>query len=73
MTISDSTNTPSFPFVITVTNLAPTVTTTIPTDITAVFGTDYIYTLPTSMDPEGLPFTTKIVNGPSFAAVLSNT
>jgi len=29
--------------------------------------------LPTSSDPEGLPYTTTILSGPSYVTILSNT
>ncbi len=70
--ITDSTNNPIFTFVLTVTNEAPKVTSTIPSDVTVTFGTDFIYNFPTSIDPENLPFTTSIVSGPAFATVISN-
>ena len=53
VTITDSTVSPSFTFLITVTNEAPILTAPVPVDITVNFGSENIYTLPTSMDPEG--------------------
>ena len=58
VTITDTHTSPSFTFVLTVSNSAPIVTTTVPADITVTFGVDYTYILPTSKDPENLPYTT---------------
>lgn len=60
-------------FTLTITNQAPIVTSTIPTSVTATFGVSLTYNLPTSADPEGLPYTTTIQTGPSYVTQLSNT
>ncbi len=62
-----------YKFKLTITNKAPIVTSNIPYIIVLNFGQETIKTLPTSQDPEGLSFTTKIANGPLYAAILSNT
>jgi hypothetical protein len=56
-----------------VTNLAPIVTSTIPKSLSLVFGQDLFYNLPLSSDPEGLPYSTTILSGPSYATIISNT
>ena len=48
VTITDTHSSPSYTFVLTVTNKAPIVTSVIPENISVVFGIDFIYTLPTS-------------------------
>ncbi len=40
--------------------------------MTLIFGQPYIYTLPTSEDPEGLPYNTTMESGPSYASLISN-
>jgi hypothetical protein len=48
-------------FTLTVTNQAPyVVASAVPTEITATFNVDIVFTLPVSTDPEGLPYTTTI-------------
>lgn len=56
-------------FIVNVTNQSPKVTTTIPTEVIALFGKSIDYILPTSMDPEGLPYTTTLVSGPTFVSL----
>ena len=60
VTITDTKNPVDYHFVITVSNQAPKVTGVIPLDLTINFGQEILYTLPASMDPEGLTYTTKI-------------
>jgi hypothetical protein len=60
VTITDTKDPVDYHFVLTVTNQAPVVTGLIPVDLTINFGQEIIYTLPTSMDPEGLTYTTTI-------------
>jgi hypothetical protein len=64
--ITDTKDVVSYTFKIIVTNLAPIVTSAIPTDITVQFGSSTVYTLPTSKDPEGLPYFTYLDIGPPF-------
>jgi hypothetical protein len=40
--------------------LAPIVTSTIPTSVSATFGVDFTYNLPISKDPEDLTFVTTL-------------
>ena len=47
-------------FTLTVTNQAPCVISLAPAEIIAIFNVDYTFTLPDSIDPEGLPYTTII-------------
>ncbi len=54
--ISDTKDTATYPFKLTVTNKAPQVIGPIPTELILTFGQDFLYTLPASMDPEGLPY-----------------
>ena len=73
VSITDGKATVTSSFTLTVTNLAPSVDpSTIPIEITVTFNIDTKYTLPLSTDPEGLPYTTTILNGPSYATVISN-
>ena len=73
VSITDGKATVTSSFTLTVTNLAPSVDpSTVPIEITATFNIDTKYTLPLSTDPEGLPYTTSILSGPSYATVISN-
>ena len=61
VSITDTKATVKSSFTLTVTNQAPyVVASTVPTEITAAFNEVYVYTLPVSTDPEGLPYTTTI-------------
>ena len=40
--------------------------------VVLTFGQEFIYNLPTSMDPEGLPFITTIESGPSYVSLISS-
>jgi hypothetical protein len=61
VSITDSKATVTSSFTLTVTNQAPyVVASTVPTEITATFNVDITFTLPDSIDPEGLPYTTTI-------------
>jgi hypothetical protein len=61
VSITDTKATVKSSFTLTVTNQAPyVVASTVPTEITATFNVDYVFTLPVSTDPEGLPHTTTI-------------
>lgn len=72
--IITDTKTPSqYQFFLNVTNQAPTVTSTIPSEVLVSFGLDLIYNLPSSKDPEGLPYIAAIQSGPSFVSLLSLT
>ena len=73
MLISDTKLTVTNTFILTVTNKAPLVTSTVPTVVTASFGVDFTFALPTSADPEGLSYTTSILSGPSYASLISST
>jgi hypothetical protein len=57
-------------FILTVTNQAPTLTGTPVTPFSMNFGETYNYDLPTSSDPEGLPYTTSLLSGPSYVTLL---
>ncbi len=71
--ISDSKNTTEYNFTLTVTNQPPKLTSSIKTPIFVSFGKSIIYDLPTSIDPEGLPYSTTIIRGPSYVTQLSAT
>jgi len=61
VSITDTKATVTNSFTLTVTNQEPyVVASTVPTEITATFNVDIIFTLPVSTDPEGLPHTTTI-------------
>ncbi len=60
-------------FTLTVNNLAPQVTSTVPVEVLGTFGVSSTYTLPTAIDPEGMAFTTTLVTSPSFVTLLSST
>jgi hypothetical protein len=59
-TIYDTKDARDYQFFITVTNQAPKVTEIIPVDLTIDFGQQFIFTLPASIDPEGLFYSTTI-------------
>ena len=71
--ITDTKTPVDYKFLLTVTNQAPIVKGIIPPDLTINFGKQFIYTLPESMDPEGLSYTTTIESGPSYAQLISST
>jgi hypothetical protein len=61
VSITDTKATVTSSFTLTVTNQAPYVVgSAVPTEITATFNVDFVFTLPVSTDPEGLPYTTII-------------
>jgi hypothetical protein len=60
VTIYDTKDTTDYQFFITVTNQAPKVTEIIPVDLTVDFGQQFLFTLPASIDPEGLFYSTII-------------
>jgi hypothetical protein len=70
--ITDTIVNQSSQFVLTVTNQAPILIGTPTSPFTVNFGQTYNYVLPTSSDPEGLPYTTTLVSAPSYVTLLSN-
>lgn len=61
VTITDTKATVPSSFTLTVTNQAPSVDISkVPTEINASFKVDFVYILPISADPEGLPYKTTI-------------
>ncbi len=60
VTIYDTKVAIDYQFFITVTNQAPKVTEMIPADLTIDFGKQFLFTLPASIDPEGLPYSPTI-------------
>jgi hypothetical protein len=56
-----------------VTNLAPFYTSLPKSPVTVTFGKPFTYNLPSSVDPESLPYTTSILSGPSYVTQLSST
>jgi hypothetical protein len=60
VTITDKKQDIDYQFFITVTNQAPIVTAKVPVDLTIDFGKEFLFTLPASIDPEGLPYNTSI-------------
>lgn len=71
--ITDDKDLTPYNFYVIVPNDPPRLTSPVNTPITISFGKPVIYNLPTSMDPEGLPYTTTIIKGPSYVKKLSDT
>ena len=70
--ITDTMVNVSYQFFLTVTNQAPVLTAAYTTPFSSTFGQNFNYVLPVSADPEGLPYTTSMVSGPSYVTFLSN-
>jgi hypothetical protein len=74
VTVTDSFSPTHYSFQVTVTNQPPRrVNSTIQPPVRLQFGQSLIHNLPYSIDPEGLNFTTSLINPPSFVSLISNT
>jgi hypothetical protein len=47
--------------------------TQVQTPFVISFGKETIYNLPSSMDPEGLSYTTSLFSGPSYVSLISSS